>query len=839
MKNILVLGIFAATILSSLSAFAQSFGGSNGGVDPHAGSYNMHLAPDGEPSFSPSLSGNDPLVVKDYWDSLFYRSTAYDSLIDKGLVKAFASDADNLYVGGSFEYFDGIRCYHIMRYNKTSGIWSVMDSGMSATVEVIKIHNGKIYAGGRFSNVGFNSSTRLNQFAVWDEVSGHWQQVGGGVNNTVHDIQFMDTSIIVGGDFTSAGGTPVSYVARWDGHTWDNMYGGVPGNVYTMLLTGDSLYVGGSFYTRTGPVSEIGLYHQGDWLNLGDGLDGNVYALAQYKGQLWVGGDFTTTAHDQQELYSLAIWDGNNWNAFGSGADTGTPGQVYSILPVGDSIYIGGNFNSVAGVTAHGLIKWSKGIFSPVGSGVYGEVDGLYSYNGSLYVGGTFLTAGNLSVKNLAKVNSGDKWGQAEVNSGAVGGYSETYINAVLSTPKYVFIGGSFSTIARKPFNNIAAWDKVNRKWIALGKGVDNIVYSLAIQGSNLYVGGIFTIANDSSAKHIAYWDMNANTWHPMGAGSVRSLSAIGANETGVYAAVFFPFNTSGLYDYLGRWDGSQWNLIDAKINGYVNAVTAQGSLVTVGGNFTSVNGTKASHIAQYDGSNWYPLGTGLSHRVRSIVMTSTDIYAAGDFVNAGAYPVNYVARWDGSTWNDLKIGLNNTVNALAWDGTSLYVAGDFTQTMSFVTVNRLAKWDGSNWSALSGGTEYNIYGLAVDNAAVYIGGGFSQVNGGKLNSFRFGILHFGAAGVDELSSEKSTVKNYPNPFSSETKITYSVAHDGPVTIEIYNLLGVKCKTVVNEFNAAGDYEVTADMRDIPNGTYLCKYTEGGITQTKEITLVK
>jgi hypothetical protein len=183
--------------------------------------------------------------------------------------------------------------------------------------------------------------------------------------------------------------------------------------------------------------------------------------------------------------------------------------------------------------------------------------------------------------------------------------------------------------------------------------------------------------------------------------------------------------------------------------------------------------------------------------------------------------------------------GLNAPTAALAWDGSSLYAAGYFTQSLSGVTANFLAKWDGNNWSSLSNGAGSDVYGLAVDNAGVYIGGSFNHVNGTKLNSYRFGILHFGSAGVNELSDKNATVQNFPNPFATETTITYSLAHDGLVKIEIYNLLGLKVRTVADEFKSAGDYEVTADMKDFPCGTYFCKFTEDGIMQTKEINLVK
>jgi hypothetical protein len=843
MKKIIVLGIILTICLSSFVVLAQSTEGS-GGTDALSHQYFMHLDGTDAPHFDQPFSSNDPLIVKDFWDSLFYRSTGYDSLIDRGLVTTFATDGDNLYVGGSFEFFDGIRCFNIIKYSRTSGIWSTLDSGLNGTVNVLKIHNGKLYAGGRFNGVGFypNTSTPLGHIVVWDDAAKKWQQIGGGVDNSVTSIEFMDTSIIIGGYFQNADTTvPVSYIARWDSHTWDDMSGGVSNVVYTLLSVGDSLYVGGNFYSRSTMLSGVALYSGGNWQNLGDGVDGNVYALALYKGKIWIGGDFSSTSHALQQTYSLVVWDGNSLNAFGSGNDTGFLGkEVLSIVPVGDSIYIGGSFYSATGTLAHGIVKWNNNNFTPLSSGVYGEVHAIGAFNGSLYVGGTFPEAGNIPVNNIAKIVAGDIWKPIEATIGAIGGYNETYINAVVSTPQYVFIGGAFSTIAKKPFNHIAAWDKTNRKWIALGKGLDRDVFCLSIHDSNLYVGGDFNYAGDTLVHHIAYWDMNGKLWHSMGDGSPRYIGSIAANETGIYADFLFPLTYgAGLFDYIGVWDGSQWNPINNEINGYINAIAANGSTLYIGGQFDYINGLKVSHIAGYDGSNWFPLGTGVNNEVRSIVIADTNIYAGGYFDKAGTLPVYGIARWDGTNWNDLNAGLNSYTYALAWNGSSLYVGGHFTKTTGNVTTNYLAKWDGNTWSSVSSGTGADVYALAIDNAGLYVGGAFNHVNGLSLSSPRFGILHFASAGVSESTTNNPIVQNFPNPFTTETTITYSLAHDGLVTIEIYNLLGLKVKTVVNEFKAAGDYEVTADMKDLPSGTYLCKCTEGGVTQTKEINLVK
>lgn len=63
--------------------------------------------------------------------------------------------------------------------------------------------------------------------------------------------------------------------------------------------------------------------------------------------------------------------------------------------------------------------------------------------------------------------------------------------------------------------------------------------------------------------------------------------------------------------------------------------------------------------------------------------------------------------------------------------------------------------------------------------------------------------------------------QNYPNPFNLETRIDYTVPNILPVKLEVYNVLGQRVATLVNEIKPAGLYQVTFDGSKLSSGVYL------------------
>jgi hypothetical protein len=98
--------------------------------------------------------------------------------------------------------------------------------------------------------------------------------------------------------------------------------------------------------------------------------------------------------------------------------------------------------------------------------------------------------------------------------------------------------------------------------------------------------------------------------------------------------------------------------------------------------------------------------------------------------------------------------------------------------------------------------------------------------------------------GEESLPPYFDLVRNYPNPFNPSTSIEYSVPTRAHVTIEIYNVLGQRVTTLVDETKSAGNYKAEWNGTDVAGktvstGVYLYRFKAGDFVETKKMVLLK
>lgn len=85
---------------------------------------------------------------------------------------------------------------------------------------------------------------------------------------------------------------------------------------------------------------------------------------------------------------------------------------------------------------------------------------------------------------------------------------------------------------------------------------------------------------------------------------------------------------------------------------------------------------------------------------------------------------------------------------------------------------------------------------------------------------------------------------NYPNPFNPTTTISFSLNQKGPVSIDIYNILGQKVNTLFNGELGQGLHKLTWNGTDdngraVASGMYFYKMKSNDYSKTKKMILMK
>ncbi|MCD4846970.1 MAG: T9SS type A sorting domain-containing protein [Candidatus Aegiribacteria sp.] len=89
------------------------------------------------------------------------------------------------------------------------------------------------------------------------------------------------------------------------------------------------------------------------------------------------------------------------------------------------------------------------------------------------------------------------------------------------------------------------------------------------------------------------------------------------------------------------------------------------------------------------------------------------------------------------------------------------------------------------------------------------------------------------------------SLQNHPNPFNPTTTISYQLSVNANITLSIYNILGQKLRTLVNENKPAGYHSVLWNGTDensqpVPSGVYFYQLTTGSdISETKRMMFLK
>ncbi len=531
-----------------------------------------------------------------------------------------------------------------------------------------------------------------------------------------------------------------------------------------------TVYLGGSF-SWIGPNTGNGapLDAGGAVVGTPANVDGTVWvAVPDGAGGFYIGGEFTRVGGSTRAGAARILADGSLDPAW----DPGLKGYAYALAVAGDTVYIGGSFDSVGGVGVRNLaaVDAVTGTPDPFWSpDPDGAVRAVVAAGDTVYTGGDFTTlAGGASPRSrIAAVDAASGTPTAWDPDALRGS-----VLALALSPdgSLLYAGGTFAAIGGQDRWGIAAlrtsgleagtataWDPHARQGKPQGR-----VLALAVSGTTVYAGGLFSFVGGAARNSLAALDTtkdtdNATPWDPVG-GSSAIVSALAISGTTLYVAGFL--DTIGGRERRGfaaldttrdGGDATAWDARPGEILQPVHqpvygcAVAVSGTSVYAGGDVAGLAGLRRSNIAALDstgvGTAWDPGADGM---VDALAVAGDLVYAGGAFTSIGGQTRHRVAalRTDEDTGNATAWDpdADDSVWALAVAGDTVYAGGAFA-TIGGRPRSRIAALDAAtggatDWDAsVVGSSGAAVFSLAVSGTILYAGGEFGDIGGAVRNN--------------------------------------------------------------------------------------------------------
>ncbi len=124
------------------------------------------------------------------------------------------------------------------------------------------------------------------------------------------------------------------------------------------------------------------------------------------------------------------------------------------------------------------------------------------------------------------------------------------------------------------------------------------------------------------------------------------------------------------------------------------------------------------------------------------------------------------------------------------------------------------------------------------------LGGGMKVVRVEPLAAAKPVVATEPVLSAETVPEVSGLAPNFPNPFNSATLITYHLSSPGPVQLVIYNVLGQPVRTLVDQSQAAGSYQVRWDVLDqrgvsLSTGVYIARLSYPNGVQTQRLLYLK
>jgi photosystem II stability/assembly factor-like uncharacterized protein len=222
--------------------------------------------------------------------------------------------------------------------------------------------------------------------------------------------------------------------------------------------------------------------------------------------------------------------------------------------------------------------------------------------------------------------------------------------------------------------------------------------------------------------------------------------------------------------------------------------------------------------------------------------------YGGASYFDGDDASVIYRSTDDGESWewvtNIAEFGAGRLENMK-------FVTPDIGFVFDRVYDTEIQSYTGTVWRTGDGGVTWSPEKLM--NGGIPSGIGMYDVNRGIIASSNGVLITTSGGGnpttvvsiaydPDRSSVLPNTIRldqNYPNPFNPSTTIRFFIPETSQVTLVVYDILGRKVATVIDDHLQRGEYSQLFHATNLASGVYLYQLQMGDRVETKRFMLVK
>lgn len=204
----------------------------------------------------------------------------------------------------------------------------------------------------------------------------------------------------------------------------------------------------------------------------------------------------------------------------------------------------------------------------------------------------------------------------------------------------------------------------------------------------------------------------------------------------------------------------------------------------------------------------------------------------SGDIIDESSYGVDFIPDWDNTNLEDLKPVNPGLPTTFTWysSGSSfsagrldyMVYTGSVMEAENAFSLHTLEMHPDS---LIAYGLQKEDVVLASDHLPI-------------VGDFSFKILTENEE-TDKVPDDFQLFQNYPNPFNPATTIRFQLQKAAFIKLEIFDALGRKVETLLEEKKGSGIQAVKLDASSYSSGIYYYMLTIDGISITKKMILVK